>query len=544
VPQTERHTSSAPLTRRDFVRGSSAALGALAMTPVALPAGQPDPAAAQRPDGQHRMLAMIGLDAARGAGASYADVRVVSRRTQAISTRGERVTGLQDSESLGFGIRVLVNGAWGFAASRVLEIDELRRVARQAVAQAQANRQAQRRPVELAPVRAFPDNAWVSPIREDPFAVSLDEKVALLLDANVTALTVPGVRFAVSTMRFVCQQTTFASTEGSVITQTAYRSYPQMNVTAVSSDAGDFQSRASGEIAPMGLGFEYVRAANLRERAIAWGEQAVEKLSAKPVEPDVYDVILHPSNLFLTIHESIGHATELDRALGYEANYAGTTFLAPPARVLNTFRYGPEIMNVQADRTQRGALATVGWDDEGVAADSWPIVKDGVFVDYQTTREQAGLISEYTGITRSHGCAFAQSWDAVPFQRMPNVSLLPGEEGYSLDDIIAATEKGIVIAGRGSYSIDQQRYNFQFGGQVFLEVRDGALVGMLRDVAYQGRTPEFWNSLDMLGGAESYELGGTFGDAKGQPSQANAVSHGCPPTRFRNVRVINTGRTV
>ncbi len=196
-------------------------------------------------------------------------------------------------------------------------------------------------------------------------------------------------------------------------------------------------------------------------------------------------------------------------------------------------------MNVQGDRTQRGALATVGWDDEGVPADSWPIVKDGILVDYQTTREQASWIAELTGITRSHGCSFAASWNAVQFQRMPNISLLPGEDDYVLDDLVAATERGILIKGRGSYSIDQQRYNFQFGGQVFYEIRDGKIVRMLRDVAYQGRTPEFWNSLDMLGGPGSYQLGGTFFDGKGQPSQSNAVSHGCPAARFRQVTVIN-----
>jgi TldD protein len=210
--------------------------------------------------------------------------------------------------------------------------------------------------------------------------------------------------------------------------------------------------------------------------------------------------------------------------------------------MIQRFRYGPEFMNIQGDRTQHGALATVGWDDEGVPSDSWPIVKDGVFVDYQTTREQTGWITGLTGITRSHGCSFAQSWDRVQFQRMPNVSLLPGEEGYSLEDIIEATDNGILVIGRGSYSIDQQRYNFQFGGQAFYEIKGGQLTRMLKDLAYQGTTPEFWNSMDMLGGAETYELGGTFGDSKGQPAQANAVSHGCPPARFRNVKVIDPSR--
>jgi TldD protein len=290
----------------------------------------------------------------------------------------------------------------------------------------------------------------------------------------------------------------------------------------------------------MGLGYEHVQAARLGERAGEWAEEAVQKLTATPVDPGDYDLILDPSHLFLTIHESIGHPTELDRALGFEANYAGTSFLAPPEQVLGKFRYGPEIMNVLADRTQRGALATVGWDDEGVPADSWSIIRDGVFVDYQTTREQVHWISEHTGVHHSHGCSFAQSWDRVQFQRMPNVSLLPGHDDYVIDDLIAATERGILIKGRGSYSIDQQRLNFQFGGQVFYEIRNGVVGGMLKDVAYQGRTPEFWNSLDMLGGRRSYQLGGTFYDGKGQPAQSNPVSHGCPAARFGGVSVINT----
>jgi TldD protein len=327
-----------------------------------------------------------------------------------------------------------------------------------------------------------------------------------------------------------------------VIEQSLYRTWPTMTVTAVASDFSDFQSRTSAEIAPMGLGYEHVRRSNLFGRAGEWAEEAVQKLSAKPVDPGPYDLVLDPSHLFLTIHENIGHPTELDRALGYEANYAGTSFLAPPEEMIGKFQYGPEIMNIQADRTQHGALATVGWDDEGVPADSWPLVRDGVFVDYQTTRDQVHWIAPLTGARHSHGCSYAQSWDRIQFQRMPNVSLLPGVDDYVLDDLVAATDSGILIKGRGSYSIDQQRFNFQFGGQVFYEIRGGQIVGMLKDVAYQGRTPEFWNSLDMLGGSQSYELGGTFYDGKGQPAQVNAVSHGCPPARFKQVSVINTAR--
>ena len=257
--------------------------------------------------------------------------------------------------------------------------------------------------------------------------------------------------------------------------------------------------------------------------------------------------MLHPSHLFLTIHESVAHPTELDRALGYEANYAGTSFVSPPERVLGTLKYGSPLMNVQADRAQPGSLAACGWDDEGVRPETYMIVKGGVVVDYQTTREQAPYLRAWYASrnqpVRSHGNSYAQSWDDVQFQRMPNVSLLPGDEDLAWEDLIAATDRGIAILGRGSYSIDQQRYNAQFGGQVFYEIRGGKITGMLKDVAYQMRTPEFWGAMDMVGGRRGYQLHGTANDGKGQPSQANAVSHGCPPARFRNVNVINTGRT-
>lgn len=413
-------------------------------------------------------------------------------------------------------------------------------MARAAVEQARVNARLSGGDVQLAPVEAYPDGDWYSPIVIDPFEVPVEDKLALLLEANAEALRVDRVRFVNSAIRAERIETTFASTAGSLIRQTVHRTYPTMTITAVAPDRSGFESRSSGEVAPMGLGYEYVERVDLKGRAGPWAEEAAAKLTAKSVEPGEYDLVLHPSHLFLTIHESIGHATELDRALGYEAGFAGTTFLAPPGAVLGTFQFGPEFMNVQADRTQRGALATVGWDDEGVAADSWPIVRDGVLVDYQTTREQAGRIAEFTGNERSHGCSHAESWQHPQFQRMPNVSLLPGEEGHGIDDLITATDRGILITGRGSYSIDQQRYNFQFGGQVFHEIKDGRIIGMLKDVAYQSRTPDFWNSLDMLGGPHTYELGGTLSDGKGQPPQSNAVSHGCPVARFRAIPVINT----
>jgi len=264
------------------------------------------------------------------------------------------------------------------------------------------------------------------------------------------------------------------------------------------------------------------------------------KLTAPSVEPGKWDLVLHPSHLWLTIHESIAHPTELDRALGYEANYAGTSFLAPPSEVLGKTRLGPDFMTFIGNRDEPTGCATVGWDDEGVAADSWPIIENGVLVDYQTTREQVGWIEELTGISHSHGCAYGMNWASIPFQRMPNVSLMPGEEALSNDDVIAHTDRGILIEGRGSYSIDQQRYNLQFGGQVFWEIKNGKKHRMLRDVAYVGRTPDFWRSLAAIGGPETYYIGASFGDGKGQPGQSNAVSHGCPIALFRDIDVIST----
>ena len=537
-----------PQTRREFITQAAAASAALGIAGCA-PATVPSPASAPSPvavtgDPTFKDLAMLALDAAKSAGASYADIRISRNRNQAIFTREQRVQNLVDNETFGFGVRVLVEGAWGFAASRDLAREEVARVARQAVAQARANRTSMVRPVTLAPVAPTPDGSWRSPARIDPFDVPIEDKAALLLAANAAALGVQGARFVNSQMFFLREEKTLATTDGTYVVQTIFRAQPSMTVTAVAS--GDFQTRQSNDVQPMGKGYEHVLDAKLVENAPRWAEEAVRKLSAKPVEVGRYDLILHPSHLWLTIHESIAHPTELDRAMGYEANYAGTSFVAPPEKMLGSLKYGPEFMNVQGDRSQPGSLSAVGWDDEGVRPEEFLIIKNGVFNDYQTTREQAPWLewwySRQNQPTRSHGCSYAQSWADVQFQRMPNVSLLPGEQNHSWDDLIAATDRGIAIVGEGSFSIDQQRFNAQFGGQVFYEIRGGKIVGMLKDVAYQLRTPEFWNSMDMIGGRDSYMLGGAFNDGKGQPSQSNAVSHGCVPARFRNVNVINTGR--
>jgi len=264
----------------------------------------------------------------------------------------------------------------------------------------------------------------------------------------------------------------------------------------------------------------------------------VEKMKAKSVEPGKYDLVLDPSHLWLTIHESVGHPTELDRVLGYEANFAGTSFLTLDKWQSKKFNFGNKLVNIFADKTQPGSLGAVGWDDEGVKCKQWDVIKDGILVDYQAIRDQAHII----GLKESHGCCYSQSWADVQFQRMPNVSLQPGKEKRSVDDLIKNVEKGIYIMGNGSFSIDQQRYNFQFGGQTFYEITNGKITGMLRDVAYQSNTQEFWNSLKDIADESDYRLGGSFNDGKGQPSQSSAVSHGSSTARFSGVNVINTAR--
>ena len=526
-------------TRRDFLKTTGAAAAGVAAGPhlgldlyaQRLPAPGADPAAVD--------IANEALNAARSAGASYADTRIGRYRRQEINTRERQVTAVTDDESYGLGVRVLVDGCWGFAATSTMTRSSAQNAAQQAVATARAARAVQRKRVELAPVKPA-QGTWITPVTRDALEVPLEEKIALLLATNEAALKVKSVRFATSRLSLLREVKTLLTSEGTNVTQTFIRVFPQFTATAIA--GGDFQSY-SEELAPRGAGWEYIESLDMPGNAERWASIAAEKLTAKSVEAGQWDLILDPTNLWLTIHESIGHPTELDRVMGEEANYAGTSFIAPPEQMIGKLKYGPDFMNVQADRTQEASLSRVAWDDEGVPADQWLVVENGIFKDYQTTREQVAWISKLTGVTRSHGCSFAESWDSVQFQRMPNISLLPGEKDLTLDDIIAATGRGIVIKNRGSWSIDHQRYNFQFSGQVYYEVRNGKIAGMLRDVAYQSNTPVFWNSMDMIGGKSSYWLGGSFTDGKGEPSQASSVSHGCVPSRFRNVTILNTART-
>ncbi|MBI1808763.1 MAG: TldD/PmbA family protein [Gemmatimonadetes bacterium] len=534
-------------SRRDFLKTSAAAAATTAIGARILAAGDALGAPLPTPgDPAVKALMQVALDVAKASGASYADVRVSARRQQNVNTRDRIVQGASDTDTFGLGVRTLVDGAWGFAATNDLTKDAIAQVTRSAIDQAKANRASQLKPVRLAPTPANQVGEWKTPIQTDPWSVSIPEKVALLLDANAAAAKVRGVRNVTSSMFFLKEEKTLMTSDGSYIVQTVYRTQPSMSITAVSDDRTDFQTRQSNDVAPMGRGYEHVLEANLGENAARWAADAVAKLSAKPVEPGRYDLLLHPSNLWLTIHETIAHPTELDRALGYEANYAGTSFVAPPEKVLGQLKYGSDVMNIVGDREQDGSLGRVMWDDEAVRPVTFDIIKDGVFVDYQTTREQASMLDWYYKKigkpVRSYGCSYAQSWSDVQFQRMPNVSLKPGKQDTTWDDMIAGMDKGVAIVGDGSFSIDQQRYNGQFAGQVFYEVKGGKIVGMLKDVAYQFQTPVFWKAMDRIGGPRSYHLGGAFGDAKGQPGQANSVSHGCVPAHFTQVNIINTGR--
>jgi len=527
--------------RREFVRLAGLASAGVAVTP----AGGLEPllalqqSSAPGPDAGEKELVLRAIDAAKSAGAAYADARITRLTSEFVSTREQQLTGVNRGERYGIGIRALVGGSWGFAATRDLTSDAVTRTAREAVAIGAANDKVNPVKTPLAPVKKVADGRWITPHEVDPFTVSAEQKADLLFKTNASALRVKGVQFVSSSVSSVKESKLLATTDGSLIQQTFLRMLANVDVTAVSGDNSDSQTR-NASIPPMGRGWEYVVGLDMPESASRWAEEAVLKLSAPKVEPGLWDLVLHPSHLWLTIHESIGHSTELDRARGYEANYAGTTFVGPPEKALNNLRFGKELMNVNGNRTEPGALATVGWDDEAVPGRSWRIIDKGLFVNYQTTRELVGWISDLTHDRESHGCAYAEGWWAIPFPRMPNVSLMPNSKDVSEEEVIAETKHGIFIEGDGSYSIDQQRYNFQFGGQAFWEIKDGKRFRMLRDVAYQSRTLDFWNSMALVGGQKTYALGGTFSDGKGQPSQSSSVSHGCPVALFRNINVLRT----
>ena len=480
-------------------------------------------------------LADLALDAARRAGASYADIRLGETLRESISVRDERLENFSESATRGFGLRVLLDGCWGFCGARSLDPQAIRDGAARALDNARAVRPIQHAPIRLEePTTA--EAEWALPIAIDPFAVPARDKADLLLAVNAAAKAA-GADFCVAYSFAAREERLFANSAGARISQTRTRVHPQFVATAVDRAAGRFATRESMTPA-RAAGWDHVLGCGLVEEAALAGAQAREKLAARPVEAGVMDVVIDPSNLFLTIHETIGHSTELDRALGWEANFAGTTFVKP--EMLGRLRIGSDMMRIFADRTQEGGLATIGYDDDGApaAAAAFDIVSGGVFENYQMALGQA----HYIGRSGSNGCAYADSPDAYPIQRMPNISLAPNPAPCSLDELVGGVERGLYVVGAGSWSIDQQRDNFQFGGQLFYEIRNGRIGDMVRDAAYQSRTIPFWNALDGLCDASAYRLHGTFTCGKAEPVQVAPVSHGAVPARFRGVTVLNTGR--
>lgn len=501
-----------------------------------------------------KQLANVALNAARSKGAAYADIRIGRYLNQFVLTRENHVQNIANTESFGVGVRVIANGSWGFAASNNVTKEEVAKTAERAVAVAKANAKVMSEPVHLAPQKGYGEVSWKTPIEKNAFEVPVKDKVDLLLSVNAVAMH-GGVNYINSAIMAVNEQKYFASTDGSYLDQDVHRLYPFFVVTKIDKTTGKFETRRSFS-SPVGMGYEYLTPLaaskvpgivtrykdryDILEDVKNATADVDQKIKAKSAEPGKYDLILDPSHLWLTIHESVAHPTELDRVLGYEANYAGTSFLSLEKLHSKNFQFGSKLVNIHADKLQSGSLGAVAYDDEGVKTKEWELIKDGVLVSFQAIRDQAHIL----GLKESQGCCYAQSWKDVQFQRMPNVSLLPGKDKLSVDDMIKNVEKGIYIIGDGSFSIDQQRYNFQFGGQTFYEIKNGKIAGMLKDVAYQANTQEFWNSCVAIADKSDYRLGGAFNDGKGQPAQANAVSHGSSTSRFNGVNVINTARKI
>ncbi len=546
-------------SRRDFMKTAGIGMGA-AFIPGALYARELPIQADYSPIDKaiHKELADIALNSAKSSGASYADVRIGRYLNQYVFTREDKVQNIVNTESYGVGIRVIANGTWGFASTHNVNADSIAQAAKQAVAIAKANSKIQEEPVTLAPVQGQGEVSWKTPIEKNAFEIPVAEKVDLLLSANAKAME-NGANYINSALFLVNEQKYFASTDGSYIDQDIHRIWPNFSVTCIDPNEGKFKTRQALS-APMGMGWEYMearpeekiegvnglihynRSYDIVEDAGFAAKQAREMLdpNTPSVEPGKYSLVLDPNHLGLTIHESVGHPLELDRVLGYEANYAGTSFATLDKWKSGDFNYGSEIVNLVADKTQKGSLGAVGYDDEGVETTEWDLVKDGILVNYQAIRDQVHIIDQ----NKSHGCCYADSWNSVQFQRMPNVSLRPGTENYSVAEMVSDVEKGIYIIGRGSYSIDQQRYNFQFGGTLFYEIKDGEVTNLLNDVAYQSNTQEFWNSCSKICDESDYRMFGSFFDGKGQPGQISSVSHGSSTTRFDDVNVINTARNI
>jgi TldD protein len=484
-------------------------------------------------------LADAALAAAVAAGASYADLRIHRITSEFVQLRDGELETAVVSRELGLAVRVIVAGTWGFASHAELSAEVAAETARRAVAVATTLAPLNAEPIALAAEPVYRDATWVSSYLIDPFDVPAAEKIAVLGEYSGRLLAADGVDHVSAALNAVKEQTFYADTFGSSITQQRVRIMPMLEAVAVDSAEGSFETMRT-LAPPMARGWEVLGDKEVWDWSAELAQiptLLAEKVKAPSVTPGPTDLVIDPSNLWLTIHESIGHATEYDRAIGYEAAYAGTSFATPDK--LGTMRYGSPVMNVTADRTVEFGLATIGYDDEGVGAQRWDLVRDGTFVGYQLDR----VFAPRLGQTRSNGCSYADSPHHVPIQRMANVSLQPAsgvDAETTTADLIARVEDGIYIVGDKSWSIDMQRYNFQFTGQRFFRIRAGKLDGQVRDVAYQATTTDFWNSMEAVGGASTWRLGGAFNCGKAQPGQVAAVSHGCPSALFRGVSVLNT----
>ena len=478
-------------------------------------------------------LADAALSSARALGCSHADVRVERSREARRSWRDGALQSTSDENSLGISVRVVQNGAWGFAAAGTLTVDAAATLAERAVATARVAQSLTRSAVELATEAVYPAASWISSYAIDPFAVPEADKQARMLELSDRLQRADGVSHVDAMLAYIQENKFYADLAGTTTTQQRVRIHPELTAVSVT-DQGFSSMRTLAP--PTGRGWEYLTGSgwDFDAEVAELPELLAEHVAAPGVESGPYDLVIEPSNLFLTIHESIGHATELDRALGFEAAYAGTSFATFDQ--LGSLRYGSSELNVVGDRIAEHGLATVGFDDEGVAGQSFDLITGGTLVGYQLNRQMAAEKQ----FDRSNGCAYADSARRLPLQRMPNVSLQPAVGGPSTEELISAVDRGIYIVGDKSWSIDMQRYNFQFTGQRFYRIDHGRLAGQLRDVAYQATTTDFWGAMEAVGNPDTYYLGGTFWCGKGQPGQVAPVSHGCPSALFRQVNVLNT----
>jgi len=476
-----------------------------------------------------RDLTAVALNTAKSRGASYADIRILQITADDLTVRNSELGEIQQTESLGFGVRAIVDGAWGFAASPFVTKDAIRKTAIRACMIAKASAKLKKEKVRLSKEEIV-DTTWQTPIVIDPFKVPVTEKLDLLFGIDEILRKNPRIKVAESTMGCIRERQWLATSEGTFIDQTLIRTGAGYSATAV--EKGDVQKRSypmsfGGQY--LAMGYELVKALALIENAEKTREQAAALLAAKSCPSGKKDLILDGTQLALQIHESCGHPSELDRVLGLEENYAGRSFLT--LEKYGKFRYGSDKVTLMADSTVPGGLATMGYDDDGVRAQRWPVVRNGIFVGYQTNREFAPVLKN----GRSRGCCRADSWASLPMIRITNLSLMPGD--WELEDLISDTKDGILMCTNKSWSIDQMRYNFQFGCEIGWEIKNGKLGAMLKDCTYQGITPEFWGSCDAVCNGDHWTLWGVVNCGKGQPGQTAAMSHGAAPARFRKVTV-------